>query len=170
MVHHAGSADNSRGRSNFLPVAPLAPWMESSGPEFISLDFLERARECNGINRVQRARRVRCGRIVDLHTFRRFWAPNPRQIAPSRETSQKNPEKTGRSGPKTGGNWRFSEGPKRHFAVLAADRRGSQSAKLPDLTSWDFGCRQPPATRQIGKGAPFFEAEAGTDVGATRGI
>jgi hypothetical protein len=35
---------------------------------------------------------------------------NPRQFAPWRPSSQKNPEKIGKNGPKSGGKWRFSEG------------------------------------------------------------
>jgi hypothetical protein len=81
-----------------------------------------------------------------------------------------NPEKMGKDGAENGGKWRFSEGPKRHFAVLGADGPGSQAAKLSDFTSVDSGCLQPPRGPPIRKRAPFFEPWARTDMGATRAI
>ena len=53
-------------------------------------------------------------------------------------------------------NGGFSEGLKRHFAVLGANGARSQTASLPDLTSVKSGCIEPPFAPPIGNGAPFF--------------
>jgi hypothetical protein len=54
-------------------------------------------------------------------------------------------------------NGGFSEGLKRHFAVLGADGARSQTASLPDLTSVESGCIEPPFAPPIGNGAPLTE-------------
>jgi hypothetical protein len=59
-------------------------------------------------------------------------------------------------------NGGFSEGLKRHFAVLGADGGRSQTASLPDLTSVESGCIEPPFAPPIGNEAPFF-TDVGTD-------
>src|SRR5271168_2148932 len=78
-----------------------------------------------------------------------FGESHSRQFAPGSASSRKNPEKIGQVGAENGAKWRFSEGPKRHFAVLGAGGPGSQAAKLPAFTSVDSGCLQPPADRQF---------------------
>jgi hypothetical protein len=72
------------------------------------------------------------------------------------EKLAKNSEKTVKKGEKSGGEWRFSESSKRHFAVPRASGPGSEAAALPTFTSVDVAGPQPPATRQIGSRAPFF--------------
>jgi len=55
-----------------------------------------------------------------------------------------------------GEKWRFFEGLKRHFVVSGADCARSQAVNLPDLTSVESGCLEPPLARPVGNGAPFF--------------
>ena len=62
-------------------------------------------------------------------------------------------------------NGAFFEGLKRHFAVPGADGARSQPGSLPDLTSVESGCIEPPPAPGIGTGAPFF-----TDVGTDRHV
>jgi len=60
---------------------------------------------------------------------------------------------------------RFFEGLKRHFVVPGADCARSQAVNLPDLTSVEPGCLEPPLAQRIGNGAPFF-----TDWGTNRHV
>jgi len=64
-----------------------------------------------------------------------------------------------------GAEWRFFEGLKRHFVLRGADGPRSQTASLPDLTSVDSGCLEPPLAQRIGNEAPFF-----TDWGTNRHV
>ena len=57
-----------------------------------------------------------------------------------------------------GGKWRFFEGQSAIFAVPGADGPRSQPGSLPDLTSVESGCIEPPPAPGIGSGAPFFTA------------
>ena len=92
----------------------------------------------------------------------RFSGAHSRQFAP---LTGKLGEKPGENRQKSGGKWRkmaLFRGSKRHFGVLGADGARSQTASLPDLTSVESGCIEPPPTRPIGNGAPFF-TDWGTD-------
>jgi len=61
----------------------------------------------------------------------------------------------GEKAPENGEKWRFFEGLKRHFVVLRADCAKSQTANLPNVTSVESGCLEPPLAQRIGNAAPF---------------
>src|SRR5271169_1821584 len=92
----------------------------------------------------------------------RFSGLNSRHFAPRWESAQKNPENTVKNVMDNGGKWRFFEGQSAIFAVPGADGARSQPASLPDLTSVESGCIEPPSAPGIGRGAPFSTA-VGTD-------
>jgi hypothetical protein len=81
-------------------------------------------------------------------------------IARSRTSWAKNTEKIAEKLAENGGQWRLSEGPKRHFAVFRVDRECLQDGRLPNLPFTESACRGLRLARQIVSGRHFSRVAA----------